>query len=276
LLCFGPLVYAGILDQIQKKGEFVVGVRDGAVPFGFFDKNNERVGFGVDVAKEIGKALEARFGKPIKLILKSVNPETRVPLVANHTVDMVAEATTHTIGREDSVDFSITYFLSGTQILAKKSAGFKSYKDLAGKRVGVSQGSTNERFFRQMNNEGKIKPPVKIVIFQEHPQGLTALQKGIIDAYSTDGILLAGLKAKMPEPDKYELVDDLLTFDPYALVLPHDDSAFRNFVNDQLVKMIKDGRFNQLYKKWFGPDGVVPFPMSQEFKTLLQLEAWPE
>jgi polar amino acid transport system substrate-binding protein/glutamate/aspartate transport system substrate-binding protein len=127
-----------------------------------------------------------------------------------------------------------------------------------------------------MNNEGKIKPPVKIVIFQEHPQGLTALQKGIIDAYSTDGILLAGLKAKMPEPDKYELVDDLLTFDPYALVLPHDDSAFRNFVNDQLVKMIKDGRFNQLYKKWFGPDGVVPFPMSQEFKTLLQLEAWPE
>lgn len=275
LLSFVPGVYAGALDTIEKKGEFIVGVRDGAIPFGFFDADNQHVGFSVDMAKEFHKALEEKFGKPIKLTLKTINPKTRIPLVANRTLHMVAGSSTHTIAREETVDFTITVFLTGTQLLAKKSKGFQSYKDMAGKRVGAAQGSTNEKAIRDLNEKGEIKPPADIVVYQEHSQGMLALQKDIIDAYCTDGILLAGLKAKAPNPDEYALVGDLITYDPYAYIVPEDDSKFRDFINIQLIKMIKDGRYYQHYEKWFGPNGVVPYPMTKEAATLMKLQAWP-
>ena len=275
VLCFVPGVYAGALDDIVKKGEFIVGVRDGSIPFGFFDANNQHVGFSVDMAKEFHKALEAKFGKPIKLTLKTINPKTRIPLVANRTLHMVAGSSTHTVAREETVDFTITVFLTGTQLLAKKSKGFKSYKDMTGKRVGAAQGSTNEKAMRDLNTKGEINPPADIVVYQEHSQGMLALQKDIIDAYCTDGILLAGLKAKAPNPEEYELVGDLITYDPYAYIVPEDDSKFRDFINIELIQMIKDGRYYQYYDKWFGPKGVVYYPMTKEAATLMKLQALP-
>jgi polar amino acid transport system substrate-binding protein/glutamate/aspartate transport system substrate-binding protein len=275
VLGIGAAGTAATLDDIEKKGEFVVGVRDGAIPFGFFDANNEHVGFSVDMAKEFHKALEEKFGKSIRLTLKTINPKTRIPLVANRTLHMVAGSSTHTVAREETVDFTITVFLTGTQLLAKKAQGLESYKDLAGKRVGAAQGSTNEKAIRDLNEKGDIDPPAEIVVYQEHSQGMLALQKDIIDAYCTDGILLAGLKAKAPNPDEYELVGDLITYDPYAYIVPEDDSKFRDFINIQLIAMIKDGRYQEHYDKWFGPQGTVPYPMTQEAQTLMKLQAWP-
>lgn len=266
----------GTLEKIANSGEFVVGVRDGAIPFGFISKENEPVGFSVDMAKEFHKALEKKLGKPIKLVFKTVNPKTRIPLVANRTVDIVCGSSTHTIAREETVDFTITVFLTGTQLLVKKGSGIKSAKDLAGKKVGAAQGSTNEKAIRDLNEKGQINPPANIVVYQEHSQGFLALQRGILDAYCTDGILLAGLRAKAPRPEDFEVVGELITYDPYAYIVRENDSKFRDFINIQIIKMIKDGRFFNLYEKWFGPQGTVPYPMTSEFHTLLKLQAWPD
>jgi len=275
VLCFASVGFAGVLEDIEKKGEFVVGVRDGAIPFGFFDTNNQHVGFSVDMAKEFHQSLEKKLGKSIKLTLKTINPKTRIPLVANRTLHMVAGSSTHTVAREETVDFSITVFLTGTQLLAKKANGFTSYKDMAGKRVGAAQGSTNEKAIRDLNTKGEIKPPAEIVVYQEHSQGMLALQKDIIDAYCTDGILLAGLKAKAPNPEEYELVGDLITYDPYAYIVPENDSKFRDFINSEMIAMIKDGRYAKYYEKWFGANGTVPYPMTKEAAILMKLQAWP-
>lgn len=267
---------AGTLEEIAKRGEFVVGVRDGAIPFGFFNDKNEQVGFSIDVAGELKTALEKEVGKPLKLTLKTINPKTRIPLVANGTLDIVCGSSTHTIAREETVDFTITVFLTGTQLLAKKSTGLKSYKDLAGKRVGAAQGSTNEKAIRDLNTAGEIQPPAEIVVYQEHSQGMLALQQGVVDAYCTDGILLAGLRAKAQDPAEFELVGGLITYDPYAYIVRENDSNFRDFVNAQLIAMIKDGRYDQLYTKWFGPQGTVPYPMTDEARILMKLQAWPD
>ncbi len=265
----------GTLEKISKSGEFVVGVRDGAIPFGFISKENEHVGFSVDMAKEFHKALEKKLGKPLKLVFKTTNPKTRIPLVANGTIDIECGSTTHTVDREETVDFTLTVFLTGTQILTKKGSGIKSYKNLAGKKVGAAQGSTNERAIRDLNDKGKIKPAANIVVYQEHSQGFLALQRNILDAYVTDGILLAGLKAKAPNPEEYEVVGGFITYDPYAYIVRENDSKFKDFINIEIIKMIKDGRFRQIYDKWLGSKGVVPYPMSEEFKILLKLQAWP-
>ncbi len=276
VLCLTTSVFAqGTLEKIAKSGEFVVGVRDGAIPFGFISKDNENVGFSVDMAKEFHKALEKQLGKPLKLTWKTTNAKTRIPLVANGTIDIECGSTTHTVDREETVDFTITIFLTGTQLLVKKGSAIKDAKDLAGKKVGAAQGSTNEKAIRDLNEKGVIKPPANIVVYQEHPQGLLSLQRGILDAYCTDGILLAGMKAKAPKPEEFEVVGDLITYDPYAYIIRENDSNFRDFINIQIIKMIKDGRFLKNYEKWFGPNGTVPYPMTEEFKILLKLQAWP-
>jgi polar amino acid transport system substrate-binding protein/glutamate/aspartate transport system substrate-binding protein len=277
ILCFSVPVFAqgGTLEKIAKNGEFVVGVRDGAIPFGFISKENEHVGFSVDMAKEFHKALEKKLGKSLKLTFKTTNPKTRIPLVANGTIDIECGSTTHTIEREETVDFTITIFLTGTQLLVKKGSGIKSYRDLPGKKVGAAQGSTNEKAIRDLNEKGEIKPAANIVVYQEHSQGFLALERGILDAYCTDGILLAGLKAKAPNPDQYEVVGDFITYDPYAYIIRENDSKFRDFINIEIIKTIKDGRYAQIYDRWLGPKGVVPYPMSDEFKTFQKLEAWP-
>jgi len=276
VLCLAPSVWAqGTLDKIAKSGEFTVGVRDGAIPFGFISKENEHVGFSVDVAKEFHKALEKKLGKTLKFALKTTNPKTRIPLVANGTIDIECGSTTHTVAREETVDFTLTVFLTGTQLLVKKGSGIKSYKDLPGKKVGAAQGSTNEKAIRDLNDKGEIKPAANIVVYQEHTQGFLALQRGILDAYVTDGILLAGLKAKAPNPDEFDVVGGFITYDPYAFIIRENDSKFRDFINIEIINMIKDGRFFKIYDKWLGPKGTVPYPISDEFGTLLKLQAWP-
>lgn len=275
IFCLSPAAFGGTLDDIANRGEFMVGVRDGAIPFGFYDKDNQRAGFSLDMAEEFRKALETKLGKPIKITFKTVNPKTRIPLVANKTLDIVCGSSTHTVAREDTVDFTLTIFLTGTQLLVKKDSGIKSYKDLAGKRVGAAQGSTNEKAIRDLNTEGKIKPEAQLVVYQEHSQGMLALQKGVVDAYCTDGILLAGLRAKAPNPKDYKLAGGLITYDPYAYIVRENDSDFRDFINAEFIAMIKDGRYDKLYNKWFGPKGVVPYPMTSEARTLMKLQAWP-
>jgi polar amino acid transport system substrate-binding protein/glutamate/aspartate transport system substrate-binding protein len=227
------------------------------------------------VAKEFHKALEKKLGKSLKFTLKTTNPKTRIPLVANGTIDIECGSTTHTVAREETVDFTLTVFLTGTQLLVKKGSGIKSFKDLPGKKVGAAQGSTNEKAIRDLNDKGEIKPAANIVVYQEHTQGFLALQRNILDAYVTDGILLAGLKAKAPNPDEFDVVGGFITYDPYAFIVRENDSKFRDFINIEIINMIKDGRFFQVYDKWLGPKGTVPYPINDEFRTLLKLQAWP-
>lgn len=99
------------LEKISDSGRFIVGARDGAIPFGFHNDQNEHVGFSLDLAKEFHKALEEKLGKPLELKTIVVNPKTRIPLVANGNVNIVTGSATHTIPREDTVDFSLTFFL---------------------------------------------------------------------------------------------------------------------------------------------------------------------
>ena len=265
----------GTLDRIAKRGEFFVGAREGSVPFGFYTKDGKWVGFSMDIAKEIHKAVEKKIGKSVKLTFKPVNPKTRIPLVANRTLDMVCGSSTHTVPRDEVVDFTITFFLTGSQLLVKKGGPIRDFEDLANRRVGAARGSTNEAAVRTANTDKVISPTAKLMLFDEHTKGFLALRQGKIDAYCTDGSLLAGMRLKAPNPEKWEVAGRLLTYDPYAFIVPENDSEFRDLVNFTLIDLYNRGTFFMLYEKWMGPKGVVPFPMTDEYKTLLKLQAWP-
>lgn len=267
---------AGILGKIDQSGQVTVGLRESAIPFGYYDQKGDWVGFSVDMAKELQKALSKKFGKDIKLVERPVNPKTRIPLIANGTLDIVMGSSTHTLARDKVVDFTNTVFITGTQLLVPSDSSVKTVQDLAGKHVGAARGSTNAAYLQQENESGKIKPKMDITLFAKHSDGFLALEQGRIDAYSTDGILLAGLKAKAPHPDDWKITKKFLTFDPYAYIVPQNDSAWRDFVNTVLIHVYESGQYEKIYDKWFGPKGVVPYPMSDSLRTLLHDQAWPE
>lgn len=266
----------GVLGKIEKSGRVTVGLRESAVPFGYYDQQGAWVGFSVDMAKQLQKALSEKFGKDIELVERPINPKTRIPLVANGTLDIVMGSATHTLARDEVVDFANTVFITGTQFLVPSDGSVEKTEDLAGKHVGAARGSTNAAYLQQANESGEMDPKIDITLFAKHSDGFLALQQGRIDAYSTDGILLAGLKAQAPNPDDWKITEDFLTFDPYAYIVPENDSDWRDFVNAMLIRLYRSGQYEKIYDKWFGSDGVVPYPMSDSLKTLLQDQAWPE
>lgn len=272
-----PSYGKSVLNKIEKTGKVTMGFREGSVPFGFINEKGEWVGFGLDLGYEIAKTLNAKFGKEIKLVKQPMNPKTRIPLVINGTVDIGIGSTTITLAREEVVDFSLPYFLTGTRLLVPKDSPIKDFPDLVGKRVGMGSGSTaNIKGIDRAVESGLIKPACKKVLFEEHNKGFLALQQGKIHAYFTDASILAGMKAKAQNPGDWKMVGRYLTYEPYGIILPKNQGEWRDFVNATLIRMIKSGRFEEIYDKWFGPNGEVPLPMSDEYKTLLKALSYPD
>ncbi len=272
-----PSYGESVLNKIERTGEVTMGFREGSIPFGFMNQKGEWVGFGLDIGYEIAEALNVKFGKKIKLVKQPINPKTRIPLVVNGTIDIGIGSTTITLEREGVVDFSLPYFLTGTMLIVPKNSVIKDFPDLAGKRVGMGSGSTaNIKGLDKAIESGLIKPACEKVLFEEHNKGFLALQQGKIHAYFTDASILAGMKAKAQNPGDWIIVGRYLTYEPYGMILPQNQGEWRDFVNDTLIRMIKSGRFEKIYDKWFGPNGEVPLPMSEEYKTLLKVLCYPD
>ncbi|MEA3478392.1 MAG: transporter substrate-binding domain-containing protein [Bacteroidota bacterium] len=266
-----------VLNKIEKTGKVTMGFREGSIPFGFINEKGEWVGFGLDLGTQIVRALEKKFGKTIKLVKQPINPKTRIPLVINGTVDIGIGSTTITLAREEVVDFSLPYFLTGTRLLVPKDSPIRDFPDLASKRVAMGSGSTaNIKGMDKAIESGLIKPACKKVLFEEHNKGFLALQQGKIHAYFTDASILAGMKAKAQNPRDWKIVGRYLTYEPYGIILPENQGEWRDFVNATLIKVIKTGRFEKIYDKWFGLNGEVPLPMSAEYKTLLKALSYPD
>lgn len=265
-----------VLDKIDKTGSITFGFREGGVPFGYINQKGDWVGFDMDLGGELVKALEEKLGKKLKVNRVPVNPKNRIAVVANGTVDIVMAATTITMAREEVVDFSLPYFLTGTKLLVPKGSPIRSIKDLAGKKVGAGNGCTPHIQALQKALETKvIDPPCELILFEDHTKGFLGLQQGKVDAYFTDESMLAGMRARAGEPEKWDIVGEFVTYEPYGFILQNDDSKWRDFVNACFINMVKDGRFYDIYEKWFGPEGVVVYPMSPEYKNMLNVLCFP-
>ena len=264
-----PVLAETVLEKISRTGVLTAGTRGIAIPFAFINEKNEWIGFSIDLLEAIRARLEKKLAKRIRLEKKEITPATGIPLVANRTIDVECGSMTYTRGRDETVDFSINFFFTGTQLLVKKGSGIKSLADVAGKRVGAAHASTGEKNLRAS------QPKADVVIFQDHPAGLLALEQGRIVAYVSDGILLAGLTAKAKNPKDYEVVG-FLAKDPYSCSVPENDSRWRDFVNHTFMELIDNGKYFELYDKWFGERGVVPYPMSPQVRNYMIMQSMPE
>ena len=273
LLLFGaaaPVLAETVLEKISRTGVLTAGTRATSIPLAFINEKNEWIGFSIDLLEAIRARLERKLAKRIRLEKKEGTPATSVPLVAKRTIDVECGSMTYTRARDETVDFSINFFFTGTQLVVKKGSGIKGVADVAGKLVGAAKASTGEKNLRAS------QPKADVVLFPDHSAGLLALEQGRIVAYVSDGILLAGLIAKAKNPKDYEVLRDFLAKDPYACMVPENDSKWRDFVNHTFMELIDNGKYFELYEKWFGERGVVPYPMSEKVRTYMIMQSMPE
>jgi polar amino acid transport system substrate-binding protein len=259
------------LEKISRTGALTIGTRTGSPPFAFVNKNNEWVGFSIDLVEQaILPVIAKKAGKEIKVEKKESTPQTRIPLLTSNAVDLIAETMTDTQSRRDSVDFSLTFFATGAQFLVKKGSPIKGLQSIAGRRVAAQQGSTNARIIRDQ------VPNAKLLEFPDQPAAFQALVQGQVQAYTNDGIQLAGLKAKAPKPDEWVVVGEFFSYEPYGMAMRKNDSDFRQIVNVGLMDAIASGKYFELYDKWFGPKSDVPYPLAPETKRFLQMQVVPK
>jgi glutamate/aspartate transport system substrate-binding protein len=261
------------LQKIKEQGVFTIGHRETSVPLSYLDGEQKPVGFAVELCGLVAEKVKARLGLPnLRVSYLPVTSSTRIPLVANGTIDIECGSTANNIPRQQQVAFSVTTFAPQFRWIALKSSGLKSANDLKGKPVILTSGSNTNGFVLKLNADNALQ--MTILQGKDHAESFLYVETGRAAAFMEDDILLAGLKAGSKNPDAFVFLEDEYLSDPYALMFRKDDKPFKQLVDEALTEAMKSGLYTKLYMKWFEspipPKGInLAFPMSEKLKALV-------
>ncbi|GEP10515.1 amino acid ABC transporter substrate-binding protein [Methylobacterium gnaphalii] len=267
-------ILTGTIKKAAERGEVVIGVRASSVPFSFVEKlgQSERpVGYAVDICQEIADDIARASGRAgLKIRYEPVTSETRIAAVTSGKIDLECGSTTTNAERRKSVGFSPVMFISATKLLVKRNAGIASYRDLGGRKVVVTAGTTNEAALRDILAKSKIQ--AEILVGKDHAESFAMVKDGRADAFATDDVLLYGLKADAgAEGSTYTVLPEKLSFEPYAIMFRKDDPALSALVTSTFERLAETRELRWTYEKWFIkrlPNGErLDIPMSEELKT---------
>ena len=263
----------GTLKKIKDSGSITIGHRDTSIPFSYYDDKQQVVGYAVDICMAIVDAVKANL-KMAKIDVKynPVTSATRIPLMANGTIDLECGSTTNNLERQKQVAFTITHFVTANRYVAKKSSKIKSLKDLKGKTVVSTSGTTNIKWATEENTKSKLG--MNIIAAKDHAESFLTVDTGRAVAFFMDDILLYSLVATSRNPGDWLIGSEAYTVEPYGIMLRRDDPDFKKVVDGAVRNLYKSGRINAIYEKWFlkpiPPKGVnLNVPMSAQFKKVV-------
>ncbi len=241
------------MAKIQERGKLIAGAREDVRSFGFLNPTTNRMeGFDVDMLRELAKAI---FGDPEKIDFKKVTSATRIPLVKEGAVDIVASTMTITDARKQEIDFSDVYYLAAQKVLVKKGSPITSIRDTGGKRVCAAKGSTSA-----VNIKAK-SPTAEAVLLDNYQECLAAIQSGRVDAISTDDAILGSL---VKQDATLQVVGPPFSSEPYGLGMQKGHPEFVTFVNKVIADVKRSGRWKQLAQQWLGDYGKTLEPPGPE------------
>ena len=264
-----------VLKRIKERGVVTLGHREASVPFSYIGSDGKPIGYHVDVCHAFVEQIKAALEMPdLEIKYVPVTAQTRIPLIANGTIDMECGSTTNNLTRSKQVDYLAVTFITGTKLGHKKGSGIAEIEDMEGKILALSLGTTNEKAVKKVLDEKGIN--VKIVPVKDHPQAWLAVETGRADAYATDDVLLFGLISKSKDPGQFQVTGRFLSYDPYGIMIPRNDSTYRLIGNRMLADMMRSGELHRMYEKWFDPGETnIQMPMSGTLETAFEIQALP-
>jgi glutamate/aspartate transport system substrate-binding protein len=263
----------GTLAKIEDSGAITLGYRESSVPFSYYDDNQKVIGYAMDLCYRIVDAVKADLKMDkIDVKLNPVTSATRIPLIANGTVDLECGSTTNNFEREKQVAFTITHFVTANTFVAKKSANLKTVDDLKGKTIVSTAGTTNIKQITEIGAQRHLD--LNIIAANDHAEAFLMVETGRAAAFVMDDILLYSLVATSKSPGDYAISTDPLSVEPYGIMLRRDDPSFKKVVDAAMIATYKSGAINAIYEKWFlkpiPPKGInLNVPMSAAFKKVI-------
>jgi glutamate/aspartate transport system substrate-binding protein len=261
---------AQTLDKIKKDGAITIGHRDASIPFSYFDDKQQPVGYSMDICMKIADAVKAELKMPnLQVKLNPVTSATRIPLMANGTIDLECGSTTNNLDRQKQVSFAPTTFVTANRLVAKKSANITKLDDMKGKALVSTSGTTNLKQVTELNGSRGLG--MNIMAAKDHAEAFLMVETGRAVAFAMDDILLYSLVASSKAPADYAITNEALSVEPYGVMMRKDDPAFKKVVDTAVINLMKSGEIEKIYNKWFmspiPPKGInLNLPMSASLK----------
>jgi glutamate/aspartate transport system substrate-binding protein len=242
------------LAKVKSTGLITMGVRDSSGALSYTLGDGKYVGFHVEVCERIIANVEKAAGRKLQVRYQPVTSQNRIPLVANGTVDIECGSTTNNTARQKDVDFLHTTFVEEVRIATKNNSGINSIKDLTGKTVATTTGTTSVQLLRKHERANNVD--FKEVFGKDHADSFLLMESGRADAFVMDGQILAGNIAASKSPNDYKIVGEAISVEPIAIMIRKNDAAFKKIGNDTIDQLAKSGELGKIYDKWF----VQPIP----------------
>jgi len=260
------------LARIRQNKAVTIGFRESAEPFAYLNENKQPSGYSIDVCGRIAQEIGRKLNIPhIEIKYVPVTPQTRIPLIANGTVDIECGTTVNSLARQEQVDFSYAVALAEGRLLVKKTSGIKDLSDLNGKIVALAAGTTAERYVRAALDQNKIN--VRVLQVRDNAEGLLAVNSQRVDAFVNDAVLLGGVLRTAQNKDDFAIVGHPLSFEQVAFMVGKNNSGLLTIVNGTIARLLAGGELQKLYDQWITPYGV---PIEGEIDTLFKIEAIEE
>jgi glutamate/aspartate transport system substrate-binding protein len=269
----------GTLKKIHDARAVTLGYRTSSIPFSYLDRVGEPIGYSIDLCNAVVADIRAALeGLDLNIVYRKVTAEDRIQAVRNREVDLECGSTTANFARKKEVAFSPIFFVAGTKLLVARNSGIGSYRDLRGRTVVVTAGTTNEAAVGAISEKQRLG--IKIITGKDHDESFSLLAAGRADAFATDDVLLYGLIATRRAGDRYHVVGDYLSYDPYGLMYRKDDPDFAAIVGRTFSRLAQSREIVQLYNRWFQmrlPSGEsLNLPMSPQLEEIFRVEGVPD
>lgn len=262
----------GTLEKIARTGEFLIGYRADSSPLSYENSEGQPSGYSVDLCRRIAAGVKAHFGdKAIETKFVRIKADERISAVVDGKIDIECGSTTITLSRQEQVDFTLQTFVTGGSVLSLAATGIQGMSDLSGKRVGVEKGTTTVEQLRSHLKENLID--AEVVIVDDREAGMARLNRGGIDAFASDQIVLIGQVAEAINPRQYSLVSEVFSYEPYGFVVRKNDAEFRLVVNRAISQLYRSGGHAEIFYKWIGRIGINVPPI---LAAMYQLNTLPE
>jgi len=240
----------GTLKKVKDSGTITIGYRDASIPFSYLDQNQKPIGYAMDICYKVVDAVKAKLKMPdIKIALNPVTSSTRIPLMANGTIDLECGSTTNNAERKKQVDFGMTYYVIKYRWVSKASDHMDTIDSLKGQTVVSTAGTTDIKALNELNTSKNMG--MTVLSANDHPAAFLMVETGRAKAFLMDDILLSGLVANSKNPAEFHISKDSLGLEPYSLMMRRDDPEFKKVVDDAMTKLYKSGEIETIYKKWF-------------------------
>jgi len=240
------------IERIRATKVVNMAYRTDAVPFSFKDAKGQPAGYTVELCKRVAASMSSRLNVPgLTIHWIEATSRNRFELIEKRAADMECGATTATLKRMEQVDFSNYVFVDSTGVLTRRAAGIVAFPGLAGKRIAVIAGTTNQAALDAALKRRFVD--AMVLAYPSREAAVAALEAEQADAFASDKVLLEGIAGKVKDAEKYVMLPDNLSFEPYAIALPRNDSALRLEVNRGLSQAFGSAAIKEIFERSFGP-----------------------